>query len=245
LTGMLVKICGITRLEDAALAADLGASAIGFVFWPPSPRFVDPSRAGRVTRALASRMTFVGVFVNQPAEEVSRIADVAGLDQVQLHGTESPDYCGHMRHPVIKAVCLGHGPDSALVTRFPRAVTLLLDAHDPIRHGGTGQTVNWQRAAVVARERPVILSGGLRAENVASAIRTVRPLGIDVSSGVESQPGVKDPERLRRFIKAVHECEARSSRPYLQTAAPQGPGAETPTPAAISAHLAADSYPRP
>jgi phosphoribosylanthranilate isomerase len=210
---MLVKICGITRLEDAVLAADLGASAVGFVFWPSSPRFVDPIRARRVAQALVSRVTSVGVFVNQPAEEVARIADFVGLDMVQLHGTESPEYCGRMRQPVIKAVCLGQELDHTSVRRFPPAVTLLLDANDPVRHGGTGQTIDWERAAAIARGRPVILSGGLRSQNVASAIRTVRPNGIDVSSGVESQPGVKDPERLRRFIEAVHECEARFLQP--------------------------------
>jgi phosphoribosylanthranilate isomerase len=199
-----VKICGIRRLEDARLAADLGAAALGLVFWPESPRFVDPYRALTIVRALPPFVATVGVFVDQPLAYVEGVAQLLNLSAVQLHGNELPrDY--PTGHRVIKAVPMTDAfQPAAALAAVPARATVLLDAHDPVRRGGTGRTIDWSRAEEAARLRPVILSGGLNAENVGPAIAAVRPYAVDVSSGVESAPGVKDAARLRAFFTAVN-----------------------------------------
>jgi phosphoribosylanthranilate isomerase len=199
-----VKICGITRADDARLAAELGAAAIGFVFWPRSPRYIDPAVAASIAASLPPLVTAVGVFVDQPIEEVVQTAQRARLSAVQLHGTESLAYAQRMLQPVIKSVAVGPGFVPESVDAYPPEVTILMDAHDPLRHGGTGRTIDWSAAAAVAARRPVFLSGGLHASNVAEAIARVRPYGIDVSSGVESAPGIKDAARLRALFEAAH-----------------------------------------
>jgi phosphoribosylanthranilate isomerase len=198
-----VKICGIRRTEDALLAAELGAWAVGFVFWPGSARFIDPYRARRISTALPPWVVPVGVFVDQPAEYVSAVASLVRLGVVQLHGSETPEMVARMPQRVIKSVAVTSDFDESSVDRIPARAGVLLDAHDPERHGGTGTTVDWSRAAAAARRRRVLLAGGLRPENVRTAIDTVRPFGIDVSSGVESAPGVKDPDRLRALFAAL------------------------------------------
>jgi phosphoribosylanthranilate isomerase len=198
-----VKICGITRAEDALLAQALGASAVGFVFWPGSPRFVDPAQARLIVEQLKPEVTAVGVFVDEAPGDVRRIVQEARLGTVQLHGDESVDRFIGVGTPIIKAVPVGEGFDPALVIGMAGGVTLLLDAHDPVRKGGTGRTIDWAAVAVVARARPVILSGGLHAGNVGEAVARVRPRMIDVSSGVESAPGLKDPDRLRALFRAL------------------------------------------
>jgi phosphoribosylanthranilate isomerase len=208
-----VKICGITRPQDADLAARLGAAWVGFIFWPRSPRFVEPETAAAILAGLPPHVTGVGVFVDQPVDEVNAIADEVGLGAVQLHGQESTAVCRQCRRRVIKAVRLSGGggaddPDSV----WSRA-TLLADAFDPVRMGGTGQQVDWSRAARIARRRPLVLSGGLRAENVANAVREVAPYALDVSSGVESRPGVKDPDRLRAFFAALAAMKPPAAAP--------------------------------
>ena len=180
---MRVKICGLTRLEDAELAVDLGAAAI--------------------VRMLPPFVTAVGVFVDQTEERVEEVAAHVGLGAVQLHGNEAPAYCRRLRHRVIRAVGLQDEMTLESLAVWPPAVTLLVDAHDPERRGGTGRTVNWELAARIASARPTILAGGLRPENVGKAIAAVRPYAIDVSSGVEARPGVKDPARMRAFFEAV------------------------------------------
>lgn len=200
-----VKICGITRERDAAAAVRLGAAAIGIVCWPPSPRFVEVGRARAIVAGLPPLVTAVGVFANQPVEEVRRIAEQIGLGTVQLHGRERPADYGSLRQTLIKAVAVSAEtpPDDALA--LPATVTVLLDAHDPERLGGTGRTIDWRTAAAVARRRRVILSGGLRADNVREAIALVRPYAVDVSSGVEASPGIKDTAKLEAFFGAVRE----------------------------------------
>ncbi len=206
MTPARVKICGITRLEDALCAVELGATALGFVFWPRSPRFIDPYRASRLVMALPPLVTTVGVFVDQPLDHVRGVAGLLKLGAVQLHGQETPDFCTRVRGRVIKAIAVsGDGDAGTAADRFADA-TILLDAHDPVRVGGTGRTIDWQMAAGLARRRRTILSGGIRPENVCEALRAVRPYGIDASSGLESSPGVKDPERLRAFFAAVREA---------------------------------------
>jgi len=198
-----VKICGIRRAEDALLAVELGASALGFVFWPGSPRFVDPSRARDIVKALPPDVTVVGVFVDQPPEYVMEVAQLVPLGAVQLHGSESIETFARVAPRLIKAVPVAAGFDAASLDALPPHVTVLLDAHDPIRRGGTGRTIDWSVAAAVAVRRRTILSGGLTAANAGEAIARVRPYMIDVSSGVESAPGVKDATKLRALFAAV------------------------------------------
>ena len=199
-----VKVCGITRVDDALLAGDLGASAVGFVFWPRSPRYLDPAEARRIAARLPGDVAPVGVFVDPSMEEVRQVVEQVGLAAVQLHGDEPPAFCRELPYRVIKAV----GVEEAAATRaaavaVPEEATVLLDARDPERRGGTGRTVDWEIAAGIAAARRVFLAGGLGPANARVAIRTVRPYGLDVSSGVESAPGRKDPARLRAFFDEV------------------------------------------
>jgi phosphoribosylanthranilate isomerase len=207
MTTPLVKICGIRRADDAKLAAELGAAAIGFVFWQDSPRFIDPYRARPIARVLPPLVTRVGVFVDQPLDYVCGVARLLNLGAVQLHGQESPDYLTALTRagapPIVKAVAVSDAFQPATLASIPDTVTVLLDAHDPITRGGTGRTIDWTLAATAARRRPVMLSGGLKAENIADAIAQVQPYAVDVSSGVESAPGVKDALKLRALFAAI------------------------------------------
>ena len=198
-----VKICGVTRPQDAALAVELGASAIGLVFWPRSPRHVSISAARDIVRPLPECVERIGVFVNAPSDDIRRITDEVPLSAVQLHGDEDAGFAGSLPCPVVKAVHPPHGRPDQVDAAWPAWVVLLVDAHDPVRRGGTGVTADWSWAAALAARRPVLLSGGLHADNVGQAMSRVRPYGLDVSSGVESEPGVKDPRRLRAFFAAV------------------------------------------
>ncbi len=203
---MIVKICGITRAEDASLAVSLGATAIGFVFWPSSPRAISPLRARAIVDALPESVTTVGVFVNAGRDEIEAAADEANLRAVQLHGDETPELARSLSRRVIKAVALT-GDIEERIKDWPGTM-LLLDAHDPAKRGGTGRVIDWDRAAAIARARDVILAGGLGPANIADAVARVRPAGIDVSSGVESSPGIKDPEKLRALFDALAGVEA-------------------------------------
>lgn len=198
-----VKVCGICRVEDAQLAVSLGASAIGFIFWPGSPRYCEPDHAQAIAAQLPAHITPVGVFVDQPVEHVIQIATQVPLAAVQLHGSESLADFDRVRQPLIKAVPVTPELELATIDGLPAGVTVLLDAHDPIRRGGTGRTIDWKIAASVAARRRTILSGGLNAANVREAITEVRPHMIDVSSGVESAPGRKDAGKLEAFFAAV------------------------------------------
>jgi phosphoribosylanthranilate isomerase len=200
----LVKICGVRRIEDAMLAAELGATAVGFVFWPDSPRFIDPFRARAIAQVLPPFVSAVGVFVNQHADYVTGVAALVGLAAVQLHGEERVDTFAHATHRIIKAVPVTATFDPATVTSIPEYVTPLLDAHDPVRRGGTGRVIDWTAAAAVARSRRTILSGGLTATNVRQAVEAVKPYAIDVSSGVEESPGVKDAAKLRELFAVIN-----------------------------------------
>lgn len=203
---MFVKICGITRLADAEAAVDAGANALGFVFWPNSPRFVDPYRARAIVSALPPFVTAVGLFVNQPADYINGVASLVRLGAIQLHGDEKPEDLSAIHRPIVKAIALARGADATSI--WPASVALLLDAHDPERRGGTGRTINWSTAASIAARRKTILAGGLTPDNVADAVARVRPFGIDVSSGVENAPGVKDRERIRELFQALNGLQA-------------------------------------
>ena len=216
---LFVKICGMTRPQDAELAASLGASALGLVFWPRSPRSVSVATAKAIAASVPANVLKVGVFVDQPAADVARIMDEAGLDVAQLHGHESVEYCRQLmshfngdadllpasatKRSIFKAVAPENG--SVNIDQVDPEIILLVDAHDPERFGGTGKTVNWDSAREIAATRRTILAGGLNAANIKLAVRTVRPYGVDVSSGVESAPGIKDPIRLRSFFEALHD----------------------------------------
>lgn len=202
-----VKICGIRRPEDARCAVELGASAIGFVFWPDSPRYVDPDRARSIAATLPDGVDAVGVFVNQSPAAVVEIAGIVRLDAIQLHGDERVEDYDGIPEAIIKAVAIADDVEPSL-ERLPPGITVLLDAHDPIRRGGTGRTIDWTIAAAIARRRVTILSGGLDASNVAEAIARVRPSMVDVSSGVEAAPGRKDHDKLRAFFRAVQSATA-------------------------------------
>lgn len=204
-----VKVCGIQRVEDALLAAELGASAVGFIFWPGSPRFIDPGRARAVAAALPPHVLRVGVFVDQVPEYVKDVAQRVGLGAVQLHGSESAAAYSDLGLALIKAIAVTDPFDGSVMDAVPHEVTVLLDAHDPVRRGGTGQTIDWSIAAAMAVRRRTILSGGLNAQNVSEAVERVRPYMIDVSSGVESAPGTKDAAKLRAFFEALSPIEPR------------------------------------
>ncbi|GEJ59374.1 phosphoribosylanthranilate isomerase [Anaeromyxobacter diazotrophicus] len=194
-----VKICGITRLEDALLAASLGADALGFNLWPGSKRHVDAEAARAIVDRLPPLVTAVGVFVNQPPPTVMALAAAAGVQVVQLHGDERWEDVNGYPLPALKAVRLA-GPESLADLHRYRVRGFLLDAPSP-GYGGSGDRCDWALARQVAAQVPVLLAGGLTPENVAEAVRTVRPWAVDVASGVEAAPGVKDPDKLRRFIE--------------------------------------------
>lgn len=199
-----VKICGITRTEDALLAAELGAAAIGFIFWPQSPRHVEVAQAQEISRLLPSTVSTVGVFVDQPLDEVREVAEAVNLGAIQLHGNETLEYARGLLQPVIKAVPVDERFVPHALDALPLEITVLLDSHDPIRRGGTGRTIDWSFAAAAAARRPVFLSGGLNPGNVSEAIARVKPYGVDLSSGVEAAPGIKDPAKLRALFDSIH-----------------------------------------
>lgn len=196
-----VKICGITNLDDALVAVEAGADALGFVFFKGSPRHISPEQAGAVIRRLPPFVQIVGLFVNEEQATVNAIADQCGLDIVQLHGDESPDYCRAVKRRIIKAFRVKDESVLNDIASYPVA-SCLLDAWSPAAYGGTGTTFNWEIAAKAAAEQTIILAGGLTPENVAEAIATVRPYAVDVSSGVESAPGKKDAALVNSFIRS-------------------------------------------
>jgi phosphoribosylanthranilate isomerase len=195
---MFVKICGITREADAAAAVECGASAIGFIFWPESRRYIQPSKARAIVRSLPAFVTPVGVFVNEPIDGIRAIAGKTGISAVQLHGDEPPAYADALPLPVIRAVSASEIDEACAA--WSEETTLLVDNVDPVRRGGTGVAVDWSDVAAVTPRRRVVLAGGLSPQNVSEAIRVARPYGVDVSSGVEASPGVKDFDKVARFV---------------------------------------------
>jgi len=199
-----VKICGITNLEDARLAADLGAQALGFIFYPKSPRSIKPEAARDIIKNLPPLVLSVGVFVDEEATVVREVAQNVGLDWVQLHGQESPEYCRALGRRVIKGFRVQDQSSLAVLPNYRDAVqAFLLDTYRPGTPGGTGETFDWELARRAQDYGPVILAGGLTAANVGQAITIAQPAAVDVASGVEATPGVKDPERLKAFFEAV------------------------------------------
>jgi phosphoribosylanthranilate isomerase len=199
-----VKVCGTTRLKDALLAVECGADAIGFIFHKKSPRYVTVKTANEICSKLPPFVNRVGVFVNETADTINRIADRCGLDAVQLHGDESPAFCKKIKRRVIKAVRV---EDATSLQEMSRYVVdaILLDTYKEGQWGGTGKVFDWELAARAKKYGPVILAGGLNPRNVKEALRKVQPYGVDVSSGVEQSPGKKDPKKVKAFLKAVRE----------------------------------------
>ena len=203
-----IKICGLREPLHARLAAEAGADAIGLVFYAKSPRFVTPAAAAKVAAALPAYVMAVGLFVDATESQVRQAISEVPLDLLQFQGEESPEFCGSFRRPWVRAVRMERGTDLLeYVRRFSRAKALLLDAHFPGTPGGTGLTFDWT-AIPAGLPLPVILSGGLDATNVGRAVREVRPWAVDVSSGVESSRGVKDPQKIVEFIRSVRREDA-------------------------------------
>jgi phosphoribosylanthranilate isomerase len=205
-----VKICGITKWEDAKLAAELGAHAIGLNFYDQSSRCVTPFAATEILRRLPPFVVPVGVFVNWEAAAVVTLSKALKLAAVQLHGDESGQVVERVAEhlPVIKALRLGQGADSPDFAKYRAAAAFLLDSAVSGHYGGTGATGNWHAARTAAQSHRILLAGGLTPENVGEAVRIVRPYAVDVASGVEARPGKKDPGKMRTFFEEV----ARASR---------------------------------
>jgi phosphoribosylanthranilate isomerase len=210
---VFVKVCGITSVADAALCAEAGADAVGFVFWPMSSRRVDAAKAAAISRTLPPFVLRVGVFVDAPADEMARVADQVGLDLLQLHGDEPPEAVAGLARRAIKAVRVGKGFRAEEALRYDQAAGLLVDTRLPgetMMPGGTGVPFDWRLVREVRQHASfLMLAGGLSPDNVAEALTAVGPDAVDVSSGVESLPGRKDPGKVRAFVKTVREWERR------------------------------------
>lgn len=200
-----VKICGITSLEDALMAVEAGADALGFVFHEQSPRHVTPEDAAGIIAGLPPFVQTVGLFVNRPLEFVNETAARCRLDLVQLHGDEPPEFCDAVERRVIKAFRVKDVTSLDPIKNY-RVAAHLLDAYSPKAYGGTGLTFNWDIAAVAKEFGPVILAGGLTPDNVREAVEVVTPYAVDVSGGVESAPGKKDVAKVREFIRLAKGC---------------------------------------
>jgi phosphoribosylanthranilate isomerase len=199
-----IKICGITNLDDALLAADLGADALGFIFYPPSQRAIGADAARAIIAQLPPFVTTVGVFVDEDAATVKELAGAVGLDWLQLHGQETPEYCRSLGCRAIKGFRIRDENSLADLAAYRGAVqALLLDTYKKGQVGGTGETFNWELAKEAKQYGPIILAGGLTPENVTQAIAAVQPQAVDVASGVEAAPGKKDPEKLKAFFAAI------------------------------------------
>jgi phosphoribosylanthranilate isomerase len=203
-----IKLCGITSRDDALLAVEAGAWAVGCILWPGSPRACDPAEAARIATAVRRRAHVCGVFVNATLDDVAGLVDGLGLTMVQLHGDEGPAYCAEVARrtgaKVMKAAAVRGKADIRALEAFHTDYHLL-DAHRSGMRGGTGETFDWELVRSRRSRIPFVLSGGLRPENVAEAIAAVRPFAVDTASGTEASPGVKDPAKVAAFVAAVND----------------------------------------
>jgi phosphoribosylanthranilate isomerase len=207
-----VKICGITRPEDATAVVASGADAIGLVFYPPSPRFVSIETGCRIARAVAPFVTVTGLFVNASQDEIDAVLTQVPLGLLQFHGQEANADCNRFGLPFIKSIAMQPGTDVvAVMEQYPDAIGFLLDAWQPATHGGGGETFDWTGVPADAPV-PVILAGGLTPDNVATAIRATRPYAVDVSSGVEKTRGIKSADRIEAFMRGVADSETDTGR---------------------------------
>jgi len=210
-----VKVCGITNEEDALCAAKLGAAALGFIFYPPSPRFIKPADARKIVSVLPDELVRVGVFVNERAEKIKEIMEYCGLDFIQLHGDESAEFCRQFHaSTIIKTVSLRCEQD--LVNSFSYHVAaILVDRRHAGLYGGTGKKANWELACRIKNKKPLILSGGLNEGNIAEAIKSVTPNALDINSGVELRPGKKDHAKMARIFDIIRHADVELNEMQL------------------------------
>jgi len=207
-----VKICGITRVDDALDVVASGADAIGLVFYGPSPRNVSLERAKEIAAAVPAFVTVVALFVDPSEEQVQQVLNHVRIDLIQFHGDEENDFCSRFQRPFIKAIRVRQASDVvASCLRFPNAVGILLDSYKPGVPGGTGETFDWSLIPTQAN-KPLILAGGLNADNIAGAIDDVQPFAVDVSGGVEASKGIKDPEKVKAFLNEVYSVDQRNPK---------------------------------
>jgi phosphoribosylanthranilate isomerase len=208
-----IKVCGITRYEDAKVAASIGVDAIGFIFYQRSPRYIPPEEAAVIIKQLPPFVSRVGVFVDEDLEKVVGITRATGIDTVQLHGSESPRYCAKIPFPVIKAFSIEPETDLSLLEQY-HVSGFLLDTWASGRRGGTGRTFDWTiaKSACIKYSR-VILAGGLNPANLEEALETVHPYGIDINSGVEIKPGIKNPRKMHDAVRVVRAWERGEKTP--------------------------------
>jgi len=207
-----VKICGITNPEDAFAACDSGAEALGFIFFKPSPRFINPIEAKKIIQKLPANMAKIGVFVNPEISLIQNIGEYCALDFIQLSGDEPLDFCNQIPASILfKAVPSPMGEDLSAIDSY-KARAFLIDSRGPGQFGGTGKLSNWELARAIGRKHPVVLAGGLNPENVEAAIAAVSPEAVDVSSGVEIYPGKKDPQKVRRFMEKIRLIGGREGK---------------------------------
>lgn len=207
-----VKICGVRSMEEAEAAVEAGADALGFNFWPRSPRYIAPDAARSVVRQLSPLISAIGVFVNEDRQRIAEIVSDVGLNAAQLHGDETPEFCAGLGSiKIIKAIRVADDFDCASINRYSASM-MLLDTSVKGSYGGTGKSFDWRVAIEAKRYARIILAGGLTIENVAEAITSVKPFAIDVCSGVEAEPGRKDTGKLRRFMAEVARANAMINR---------------------------------
>lgn len=204
-----VKICGITNLEDARFASGALADYLGFIFYPDSPRYIEPAKAGAIINWIEGPLK-VGVFVNQPLDDVNRIVKETGIDLVQLHGNESPEYCSLIEYPIIKAVHISENTSAdelqSRISEYSTVVDyLLFDTKQAGQWGGTGKTFDWEILELISNEIPFFLSGGLNTMNIKKSIETVHPNVVDLSSGLEESPGLKDFDKVEEFFDLMRD----------------------------------------
>jgi len=210
-----IKICGITNEEDALHAAGCGAAALGFIFYPLSPRYVKPEDARKIVSVLPDELVKVGVFVNENVAEIKRVMEYCGLDMIQLHGDESPEFCRKFpAFQIIKAVELENDNDLNHAYSYEVAAILVDSRHDGL-YGGTSRKANWKLACRTKNKKPLILSGGLNEENIAEALHTVAPAALDINSGVESEPGKKDHAKLARIFDIIRHVDVEPNEMHL------------------------------
>ena len=202
-----IKICGITSLKDAKLAANYGATAIGMIFYQGSPRFVDPAEVEQWIDSIPSSVKKVGVFVNEQSETINKITRQLRLDFIQLHGDESPEFCNEITRPVIKVFRVGDDFDADILNDYD-VRAFLFDTYQKGKPGGTGNRFNWDLIVQLKTDTPIILSGGLKPENVLNGVEAVNPATVDVNSGVESEPGVKDEDKINELFSVLEHSNS-------------------------------------
>lgn len=202
-----IKICGITRSEDANAVVAAGADAIGLVFYPPSPRAVNITQASEICAQIPAFVTITALFVNPTVQEVQSVLDTVRIDLIQFHGDEDDDFCRQFKRPYIKALRVRQASDVVeACLRFPGALAILLDSYKPGVPGGTGETFDWSLVPATV-PKPIILAGGLEPHNIATAIQQVRPFAVDVSGGVEAAKGIKDAGKIQAFVHEVYRVD--------------------------------------